>query len=299
MKQAAKTEDRAAIANRVSFVTLVANFFLFIIKLIAGILGKSNAMVADAVHTLSDVVSTIAVIIGIYFSSKPADKGHPYGHEKIESVVAKMLALMLMATAIAIGLNGAKTIFYGNYFRPGSMALAAAILSIISKEWMYRYTVLAANKINSTALKADAWHHRSDALSSIGTLAGIGGAMAGFEILDPIASLVVSFMIIKVAIEIYITGFNQVIDSSAPEDVIESIIYVTRKVEGVVRVDEVKTRMHASLIYVDTEISVDGNLTVYEGHKIAENVHIQIETQFPEVKHCMVHINPCSEDEIQ
>jgi cation diffusion facilitator family transporter len=288
-------DQRLQIANKVSFTTIVVNVVLSVLKLAAGIIGRSSAMIADAVHTISDVVTTVAVIIGMRFSSKPADADHPYGHEKIESVVAKMLSLALLATALSIGVSGIKTILSGEFSTPAPIALVAALISIVSKEWMYHYTVRAAKQINSAALKADAWHHRSDALSSIGTLLGIGGAMMGFQILDPIASLVVSVLVIKVSVEIYIASFNQLVDRAAPIDVIAKIYETITNVPGVIRIDDVKTRMHGCVMYVDAEISVDGDLSVSDGHKIAENVHHQIENEILGVKHCMVHINPYQE----
>ncbi|MDD3570817.1 MAG: cation diffusion facilitator family transporter [Lachnospiraceae bacterium] len=288
-------DQRSQIANKVSFTTIIVNVILSVLKLIACILGRSSAMLADGVHTISDVITTIAVIVGMHFSSKPADDEHPYGHEKIECVVAKMLSIALLATALGIGANGIKTIIAGNFLTPTPIALGAALVSIVSKEWMYQYTVRAAKKINSPALKADAWHHRSDALSSIGTLLGIGGAMMGFQILDPIASLVVSVLVIKVSIEIYISCFNQLVDHSAPLETIVKIQETITNVPGVICIDDVKTRMHGSVMYVDAEISVDGNLSVSNGHKIAENVHLQIEKEVLGVKHCMVHINPYQE----
>lgn len=284
--------ERAKIANKVSYTTIVMNVVLAVIKLAAGILGRSSAMLADAVHTMSDVITTIAVIIGMYFSTKPDDADHNYGHERIESIVAKLLSLCLLGTAIGIGISGVKTIISGEFTTPGAVALIAALTSIISKEWMYHYTIRAAKKINSSALKADAWHHRSDALSSIGTLVGIGGAMMGFQILDPIASVIVAILIVKVSIEIFISAFNQLVDHAAPSEVIASIQETITKVPGVMSIDDIKTRMHGSVMFVDAEISVDGDLSVSNGHVIAENVHQQIEKGISGVKHCMVHVNP-------
>ena len=292
MNLAIDNNHRKEVINKVGSITLLINICLAIIKLIAGIMGKSSAMVADAVHTISDAVTTIAVIVGAHFSSNPADTDHPYGHEKIEAVVAKSLAIILFLTAIGIGFGGIKTILNGNFSTPTPIALIAAIVSIISKEWMYRYTVKAAEKIKSVSLKADAWHHRSDALSSIGTLVGVGGAIMGFGILDPIASLVVSALVIKVSIDIYITGFKQLVDTAAPLEIREKIFEITGNIDGVKRIDELKTRMHGIFLYVDTEISVDGAISVEEGHKIAEKVHLEIECKIDGVKHCMVHVNP-------
>lgn len=295
--QYSKTEcmqekERYHIANKVSSATLLINVVLSVVKVIAGITAHSNAMLADGVHTVSDVVTTVAVMIGMKVSTKPDDKEHPYGHEKIEAVVAKMLSLVLMATAFGIGYSGVRTILNGEYSRPGMVAIIAAILSIFSKEAMYRYTVKAANKINSTALKADAWHHRSDALSSIGTLIGIGGARLGITVLDPIASLVVCVLIVKVGIDIFIQSFNQLVDRAADEKTIESIKQNIWSVEGVKNIDEIKTRIHGAKIYVDVEIAVESSNTVGEGHEIAENVHNCIEESIENVKHCMVHVNP-------
>lgn len=284
--------ERKKIANKISLTTLVTNVVLSFIKVIAGIVAHSNAMIADGVHTVSDVITTVAVMVGMNFSTKPDDAEHPYGHEKMEAVVAIMLSLVLMATALGIGYSGIQTIIHKSYTRPGLLAIIAAIVSIISKEWMYRYTVKAANQIQSSAMKADAWHHRSDALSSIGTLIGITGAKLGFTILDPIASLVVCILIVKVGVDIFIQSFNQLIDRSADKQTIEQIKENIWSVEGVKNIDEVKTRMHGSKIYVDVEIAVDSANTVGQGHEIAENVHQCIEKTVSNVKHCMVHVNP-------
>lgn len=281
-------------AQKVSLVTLIVNVFLFVIKIISAILSGSSAMLADSIHTFSDVGTTIAVMIGMKLSSKPDDSDHPYGHERIESEFAKILAVLLFITAIGIGYNGISLIISKNYSHPGVSAVWAALISIVIKEAMYHYTVRVANRINSPALKADAWHHRSDALSSIGTLIGIAGARLGFEFLDPVAAIVVSIMIIKVAFDIYVSAFNQMVDKSAGDEVIEKIREVLASTDGIISVDDIKTRMHGAKIYVDIEISVDPNLTVKEGHEIAENVHLGIERNIPETKHCMVHINPAS-----
>lgn len=286
------SKARMDIVNDVGIKTLIANVVLSIIKIIAGIVAKSSAMVADGFHTVSDVISTIAVMIGVKFSEKEADESHPYGHERIESVLTVFLALILLFTGVGIALTAIKSIMHNDFSKPGILALIAAILSIVTKEGMYRYTMKYANKINSTALKADAWHHRSDAFSSIGTLFGIGGAMLGFEILDPVAGIVVSILIIKVSTEIFMQGINQLVDKSADKETVGKIEDTIKHIDGVKRVDDVKTRLHGSRLYVDVEIAVDKNITVFEGHKIAQVVHDTIEKNLPDVKHCMVHVNP-------
>lgn len=285
-------KDRMDVVNDVGMKTLIANVILSVVKIIAGFVAQSSAMIADGVHTVSDVISTVAVMIGVKFSEKEADEGHPYGHERIESVVTVLLSLMLSVTGFGIAFSGIKTIVYREFTTPGALALAAAFASIVVKELMYRYTLKAAEKINSTALKADAWHHRSDAFSSIGTLVGIGGAILGLQILDPIAGIIVSVLIIRVGFEILMQGLNQLVDRAADGDTIKNIEKNIESVKGVLRVDDVKTRLHGSRLYVDVEISVDSSMTVGEGHSIAETVHKNIEKTIPDVKHCMVHVNP-------
>ncbi len=279
-------------ANKVEYTTLAANMILSVIKVTVGFLASSAAMIADGIHTVSDVITTVAVIVGMKFSSLPDDEEHPYGHEKIESVVAKMLSLVLMATALFIGYSGIRTILRHQYTRPGIMAVAAAVLSIAVKEIMYRYTIKAADKLNSAALKADAWHHRSDAFSSVGTLIGIAGARIGFPVLDPLAAIVVCFMIIKVGCSIFIQSFNELIDRAADRETNEKMKNTIRQINGVRKIDMLKTRIHGSKIYVDVEIAVDAQCSVKEGHIIAEEVHDNIEESFSNVKHCMVHVNP-------
>ena len=191
--KATENEFRS-VANRVSFITIVQNTLLSVFKLLAGIFANSNAMISDAIHSASDVFSTIVVIIGVKLASKDSDKEHPYGHERMECVAAIVLAMVLLFTGLGIGAQAVRDIIRGNYGDlevPGVLALVAAIVSIVTKELMYWYTRYNARKIDSSALMADAWHHRSDALSSIGALIGIGGAMLGFPVMDSIASLVI------------------------------------------------------------------------------------------------------------
>ena len=279
----------------VSKNSIIANLVLSIFKLFAGIVANSGAMVSDAVHSASDVFSTFIVIIGVKISSKEADEKHQYGHERLECVASIVLAIILCGTGIAIGLTGAKKIISGgssNLMVPGVLALVAAILSIAVKEGMYWYTRGAAVKINSDALMADAWHHRSDALSSVGSLVGILGARLGFPILDPVASVVICIFIVKAAIDIFRSSIDKMTDSSCDEKITDEMKTVILASDGVLRLDEIKTRQFGSKIYVDIEISADGNKTLSEAHNIAENVHCAIEKDFPTVKHCMVHVNP-------
>lgn len=286
------------IAMEVSVITVVINLLLSVLKLAAGIIASSGAMISDAVHSASDVLSTFVVMIGVAISSRQSDEDHPYGHERFECVVSILLAIMLAATGIGIGYSGFEKITgdAGALKIPGKMALAAAVISIITKEWMYWYTRAAAKKINSGALMADAWHHRSDALSSIGAFIGIFGAMMGFPILDPIASVVICLFIIKVAFDIFKDAVDKMIDKSGPEEMTVKLRDVIEKLDGVDGIDDIKTRMFAAKLFVDVEIAADGNLTLTEAHKIAEHVHSVVEAQFIEVKHCMVHVNPTKEN---
>ena len=286
------SEERFGIAMKTSKITITTNILLSAIKLFAGIVGRSGAMIADAIDSFSDVLSTIAIMMGLKLAKQPADEDHPYGHEKMEPIVAKILASVLLITALLIGFNGIKNIINGTTVVPAKIAVYAAILSIIVKEWMYRYTVKAAKKIESSALMADAWHHRSDAISSIGTLIGIVGARMGYPILDPLASLVICFLITKVAIDIYKQAINQLIDHCADAKTIENIKSEIEKTKGVISIDELKTRVCANRLYVDVEICVNSSLTVCEGHEIAERVHDTIENLDNRIKHCMAHVNP-------
>ncbi|HWP52364.1 MAG TPA: cation diffusion facilitator family transporter [Clostridia bacterium] len=281
----------------VSVVTIIGNVVLTAAKLAAGIVAHSSAMISDAVHSASDIVSTVVVIWGVRLSTQREDAEHPYGHERMESAAAVALAGLLMATGIYIGFSGVKTIFNGlsgSFIVPGYLALVAAVVSIVVKELMYHYTRIAAKKADSASLMADAWHHRSDALSSVGSLIGIGGALLGFPIMDPIASVVISLVIVKVAFDIAKQAFDQLLDRACEPALQAQMFSVVLDQQGVLRLDSLTTRKFGSKIYVDVCIAVDGALSVKEGHNIAQSVHEQIEHNFPSVKHCMVHVNPYS-----
>ena len=283
------------VANRVSMITIIGNIALSVIKLLAGIIAHSNAMISDAVHSASDVFSTIVVIIGIKLASKKSDKEHPYGHERLECVAAIVLAIVLFITGLGIGMEALKNIVSGDYENlmvPGILALIAAILSIVAKEGMYWYTRYYAKKIDSSALMADAWHHRSDAFSSIGALIGIGGARLGFPIMDSIASLVIFVFIVKAAFDIFKDAMDKMVDHSCDEAMENQLRDCIMRNDNVLGIDILQTRIFGNKIYVDVEIQADGSLTLQEGHKIAEAVHDDIERTFPKVKHIMVHVNP-------
>ena len=284
------------IANRVSVITIIINLVLSLIKFAVGFFANSQALISDAVHSASDVVSTIAVIFGVNMSSKKADSSHPYGHERIECIFSIILAVILLVTGMSLGVSAIKTITNGSEIViPGKLALIAAIISIAVKEWMYHYTKRAAKKINSSSMMADAWHHRSDAFSSIGSLIGVGGAIIGFPVCEPIASIVICLFIAKAAYDIFVDAVDRLIDSSCSEEEIEKIKKIIFEVEGVERIDKLMTRRFGSKIYVDLEIAQKGSLTLYESHEIAEKVHARLEEKMKEIKHCMIHVNPINE----
>lgn len=283
------------IIYQVSLITILGNLLLTIIKLFAGFFGKSIAMISDAVHSASDVLSTFAVIIGAKFSNKKADKEHPYGHEKIESVTSIILAVMLFISGISIGFCGINEILKSQFepiAPPSSIVIWFAILSIIVKEIMYKYTKKAANKINSSSLRADAWHHRSDALSSVGSLIGVTGAVLGFPILDPIASIAICLIIIKVSYNIAKTGFNQIIDTAASPEVENQIRSIIKNQSDILKIDSLKTRQFGNKIYVDIEVQIDKNKSFQDVHSLIHQLRLNIEQHNPSIKHCMIHANP-------
>ena len=285
-----------AVATRVSAVSIVINLLLAVFKFAAGIIGRSGAMVSDAVHSTSDVLGSMIVIVGVRMSEKEPDEDHPYGHERMESVSSLILAGILAVAGLTIGKEALLSIATGGYLTaaaPEMLALIAAAVSIIVKETMFWYTWIHARQINSGALKAEAWHHRSDALSSVGALIGIGGALLfGVRVLEPVASVIICLFILKVAIDIFREAINKMIDHACDAKTEEAIRECVGKQEGVVKVDMLHTREFGRRIYVDLEISADGNLTLREAHQIAQRVHDSVETEFPDVKHIMVHVNP-------
>ncbi len=282
-------------AMRVSIVTIVANLLLSLFKMGVGILAHSGAMVSDAVHSASDVFSTCIVMAGIKMAGKESDKEHPYGHERMECVAAIVLATILAITGIGIGYAAAKTILTQRYDvqgAPGMLALAAAILSIAVKEAMYWYTRMYALRIDSGALMADAWHHRSDALSSVGALIGIAGARMGYPMMDAAASLVICLFIVKAAYDIFKDAIDKMVDKACDEALEEELKQCVLSQSGVAGIDLFRTRMFGSKIYVDLEICIDGNRSLWEAHAVAQKVHDGMELRFPKIKHIMVHVNP-------
>ena len=287
--------DFEKVVYKVSTISIIGNVLLSLLKLLVGIFAYSSAMISDAVHSASDVFSTIVVMIGVKFASKKSDREHPYGHERMECVAAIILAMVLFITGLMIGWSALQKIISANYDSikiPGIMALVAAIISIITKEAMYWYTRVYAKKIDSSALMADAWHHRSDALSSIGALIGIAGARMGYPVMDSIASLVIFVFIVKAALDIFKDAIDKVVDHSCDEETEKQLYDCVTSVELVEAIDLLQTRMFGNKIYVDIEIALDEKYTLKEAHDIANFVHNKVENEFPKVKHVMVHVNP-------
>lgn len=285
------------IANRVSAITIFQNAMLSVFKLIAGMVANSNAMISDAIHSASDVFSTIIVVIGVKISSRESDREHPYGHERMECVAALLLSMVLFITGLGIGVQAFRDIVQGNYENletPGILALIAAIVSIIAKEGMYWYTRHYAKKIDSAALMADAWHHRSDAFSSIGALIGIAGSRMGFPVMDAVASLVIFVFIAKASFDIFRDAIDKMVDHSCDELTEKEIYDCVMKHEDVLGISLLQSRIFGNKIYVDLEIEVNASYTLEKAHAIAEEIHEDIERNFPKVKHVMIHENPVS-----
>ncbi len=280
---------------KVSAVSVFFNALLVVFKLFAGIVAGSGAMVSDAVHSMSDIIATIIAYVGVRMSNKEPDVDHPYGHERLECIAALLLALILFGTGAGIGYAGILNIVTGEYEElmvPGLLALIAAIVSIVIKEAMFWYTRYYAKLIRSSAFMADAWHHRSDAISSVGALIGIAFARTGYPVMDSVASILICLFIFKAAYDIMRDAIRRLTDHSCSEEVVKDIKDHIISQDGVHGIDDIKTRLFGNRIYVEAEIRVNGELTLREAHDIAQTVHDSLEEQFPDIKHVMIHVNP-------
>lgn len=290
---------RASKANRITWIGLLTNIVLTGFKLTAGIIGRSGAMIADAIHSLSDFITDVIVLLSFKMIRKPIDHEHDYGHGKFETVATAFIGIALFIVGFGILWTGGKNIyasFNGAILkRPGDIALIAAIISIITKEWLYRITVKVGNKINSQAVIANAWHHRSDAFSSIGTTIGIGGAILlgeRWRILDPIAAVIVSFFIIRIAISITIGSVRELLEESLNEDIEDDIIQLTKSIEGVIDPHDLRTRKIGNNIAVDIHIYVKKDLSICVAHDISTQIEKKIKDKFGEDTFISVHIEP-------
>ena len=288
-------DNRSEQAMKVSMVSIAVNLLLSLGKLAAGLIAHSGAMVSDAVHSASDIFSTVVVVIGVKLSGKAADREHPFGHERLECVAAIVLAVILLITGLFIGLAGARRVLDAQSEplpMPGLLALVAALVSIAVKEGMFWYTRGYARRLGSSALMADAWHHRSDALSSVGALVGIAGARMGLTVLDPLASVVICAFIAKAAFDIFRDAVNKMVDHSADAATEAAIRACVAGHAEVKRIDLLRTREFGNKLYIDLEIAMDKSLTLAQAHAVAEDVHDDVERAFPQVKHIMIHVNP-------
>jgi len=286
--------DEKKIVDRLSRVGIIGNTLLAAFKLFAGIFGKSGAMVSDAVHSLSDVFATLIAWIGVRLSRQAEDAEHPYGHERLECVASLLLGLILAGTGIGIGWSGIRKLFGegGSIEIPTLLPLIAAVVSIVVKEGMYQYTMHYAKALDSAAFKADAWHHRSDAISSVGSFIGIGMAKLGLPFMDPVASIIICLLILKVAFDISRDAVYKMLDTSCDNAFEQRLRTFIGTQDGVGRIDLLRTRQFGNRIYVDLEIAVKPDISLRDAHGIAERVHSAVEQEFPNVKHVMIHVNP-------
>lgn len=293
------TNDRERKIYRVTLTGSVVNVILLVFKFIAGILGGSAAMIADAVHSLSDFLTDIVVIAFVRISSKPEDEDHDYGHGKYETLATSIIGLALLMVGLYIFYNGARQIWdvmHGAEIeQPGLVALIAAIVSILLKEWTYRFTVSVGKKVESQAVIANAWHHRSDALSSIGTAIGIGGAILlgkGWAVLDPIASLVVSVFIVKTALGLLSTSSGELLEKSLPKEVEKKIVDIVESEPEVSEVHHLCTRRIGNNIAIEMHIRMPGDISLKDSHTRASNIERKLRQHFGEHTHINLHVEP-------
>ncbi len=284
---------------KVTIVGSIVNFLLLVFKFFAGIAGHSAAMLADAVHSLSDFITDIVVIVFVRISGKPEDKGHDYGHGKYETLATAIIGLLLLCVGFGIFWNGASSIYTflqgGQLESPGVVALVAALVSIVSKEILYQYTVIQGKKLNSQAVVANAWHHRSDALSSIGTAIGIGGAILlgdHWRVLDPIAAVVVSFFIMKVSVQLLIPCVDELLEKSLPDDVEKEIEQTVLSFPGVSQPHHLRTRRIGSYYAIEIHVRMDGKITLEEAHGTATAIENKLKEMFGKGTHVGIHVEP-------
>ncbi len=287
--------DAAAVARRVSLVCIIASLGLCLVKLLGGLLAGSDALISDAINSAFDALSGVIVIIGTRMANTKADREHPYGHERFESVTTVVLAVLLFVTAVFVGHTAIEDLTGGAYLErtePGLLSVVAALISIVTKEILFWYTKGNAEKIDSLPLKAAAWDHRADVLATLGALIGIILARCGFPAADLIASLLVCLFLLRTAYLAFREAIGQMVDRSCSEEVLTELRSCIGSVPGVLGIDMLQVRTFGNRYYVDLEISEDGSVPLREAHRVAEEVHDLIEARFPAVKHIMVHVNP-------
>lgn len=291
--------ERSREIYRVTLLGGVVNVVLLVFKFVAGILGHSAAMVADAVHSLSDFITDVIVLVFVHISSKPKDKSHDYGHGKYETLAMTIIGMALLAAAIGIIYGGAQKIadwLGGQRLEaPGTLALWAALLSVVLKEAVYRYSMVKARQLNSQAVEANAWHHRSDALSSVGTAIGIGGAIflgQRWTVLDPLASVIVGAFIVKVAIELLARGIGDLLEQSLPDEIETEILQLAATVPGISEPHDLRTRRIGDHYAIELHILVDGDIPLREAHDRASEVEQLLRNHYGDDTHVVVHVEP-------
>lgn len=284
--------DRLIVAKKLTIVSLATNLFLAVFKIVGGWIGHSSVVIADGIDSLSDLLTTSLAYIGVRISAKEADDEHPYGHERFEAILGKLLALFLFAVAMAVAVGAVEELRHPTVAAPTLIAMLAAFVSIIGKILLSRYVVTQARKIKSSVYEADGKNYMNDVLSSVLSLSGAFLATRGWTIFQPLFSLFIAFNILRVAFELYRESISDLTDRAAAPDVIADLRHTILENHRVRAIDNLKTRMHGKKIYVDVEIAVEWSLTLLDAHHIAEEVHDAIEDNFSDVKHVMVHVNP-------
>lgn len=292
-------KDRYSAGRKASFISLLINILLSTIKISAGFAFASKALIADGLHSVSDMASTIVILISIKVSQSPADKRHPYGHGKAEQIGTTILGFILLFTGLMLIEDTVVNIFSGKIAIPGEITLWVAVLSIFTKEGLYQYTVKIGKKINSKGLIADAHHHRSDALSSIAALIGITGARLGYPIFDPLAGLLVAVFIVKIGIGILNESINELMDGTPDQEKIAEYREIARTVQGVKGVGQIKLRSYGSKVIIDLDVAVEQELSVIEGHRVATDVSDKLREMDANVKDVLVHVDPWQDKEKQ
>ena len=290
--QTAPTRERYV--RKVTWIGLLTNIGLSGLKFAAGYFGRSQALIADAIHSLTDTTTDIAIIAGSHYWSRPADEDHPYGHRRLETLVTAFIGIMLVAAGIGIGWEAISTLHKKQAASPGWIALYAAMASIVVKEVLYRWTAAVGKKIKSPALAANAWHHRTDAISSLPVLIAVGGALIfpTWSFLDRVGAVIVSIFILHAAIKIIWPAVSELIDAGVPEEIQKKIMGIASNTMGVREVHAIRSRYISSSIQIDLHIVVDGNISVREGHTIADSVEDNIIGGIPEVLEVVVHVDP-------
>ncbi len=280
-------------ARKVSITSIIINIALTIVKAIIGIIAGSTALVADAFHSASDLFATIIVLQGVKIAHKPPDESHPYGHYRAETITSKFLAIILIVTALGIGFSSYKVLRKPLLSPPSLMAAYIAILSIVAKEGLYQYAIRIGEKINNSAIIAEAWHHRSDAFSSVAALVGIIGAILGYPIMDPLAGIFVAILILKTGISIYSQAIMTLMDTAPPKEVLDEVRSAALKAKGIKEVQDVRMRQYGSKYIVDMKVCVNPNITVEEGHDAAARAKVNIMDSAYDIQDVLIHVNPC------